>query len=274
MPQNTLPLALVTLGLAVAEGRLADARAGLLRVLDAGFPPGTQRYAWPLLATAAEAEADARHLPAAEEGRDEILRRLRTAAKSLTTGAPVWVAHDKWVRAELHRAEGHDTPGPWAEAVTAFEALERPYELARLRRRFAEALLATGDEHDRDRARELLRLAHAVAGHLGARPLADAVTLLAQRARLPLGRTAEPLTGPADGLGLTGRERDVLRLVADGRTNRQIAEELFISPKTASVHVSNILTKLGVSGRGEAAAVAHRLGLFPAAEAVTSESSA
>ncbi|MGW1270398.1 helix-turn-helix domain-containing protein, partial [Streptomyces sp. NPDC002491] len=72
--------------------------------------------------------------------------------------------------------------------------------------------------------------------------------------------------GPADplaALGLTSRERDVLRLVSAGRTNRQIAEELFISPKTASVHVSNILSKLEVSGRGEAAAVAHRLGLFP-----------
>jgi DNA-binding CsgD family transcriptional regulator len=64
-------------------------------------------------------------------------------------------------------------------------------------------------------------------------------------------------------LGLTGRERDVLRLVAAGRSNRQIAEELFISPKTASVHVSNILAKLDVSGRGEAAALAHRLRLFP-----------
>ncbi|MCT7357298.1 response regulator transcription factor, partial [Streptomyces sp. 15-116A] len=69
---------------------------------------------------------------------------------------------------------------------------------------------------------------------------------------------------PAEALGLTSRERDVLRLVAAGHTNRRIAEELFISPKTASVHVSNILAKLGVSGRGEAAAVAHRLGLFPA----------
>ncbi|GAA3989461.1 hypothetical protein GCM10022384_41830 [Streptomyces marokkonensis] len=68
---------------------------------------------------------------------------------------------------------------------------------------------------------------------------------------------------PAEALGLTSRERDVLRLVSDGRTNRQIAEELFISPKTASVHVSNILAKLGVSGRGEAAAVAHRPALFP-----------
>jgi DNA-binding CsgD family transcriptional regulator len=64
-----------------------------------------------------------------------------------------------------------------------------------------------------------------------------------------------------DELGLTPREREVLALVADGRTNRQIAEALFISAKTASVHVSNILAKLGVANRGEAAAVAHRLRL-------------
>ncbi len=58
----------------------------------------------------------------------------------------------------------------------------------------------------------------------------------------------------------------MLRLVAEGRSNRQIAGELFISPKTASVHVSNILAKLGVAGRGEAGALAHRLRLFSAPE--------
>ncbi|MGW7218058.1 helix-turn-helix domain-containing protein, partial [Streptomyces collinus] len=107
----------------------------------------------------------------------------------------------------------------------------------------------------------------AAARHLGARPLADAATALGRRARLPLAPAARPGPAPADpaeALGLTHRERDVLRLVAAGHTNRRIAQELFISPKTASVHVSNILGKLGVSGRGEAAAVAHRLGLFPA----------
>jgi DNA-binding NarL/FixJ family response regulator len=70
-----------------------------------------------------------------------------------------------------------------------------------------------------------------------------------------------PETDGADELGLTPREREVLALLADGRTNRQIAEELFISAKTASVHVSNILAKLGVANRGEAAAVAYRLHL-------------
>ncbi|WP_435842785.1 helix-turn-helix domain-containing protein, partial [Streptomyces hygroscopicus] len=118
------------------------------------------------------------------------------------------------------------------------------------------------------------------------RPLREEIMLLARRARLPLASAATrvaldaptagtpalspppgfsaPAAGPADPaeeLGLTPRERDVLRLVAAGRSNRQIAEQLFISPKTASVHVSNILAKLGVSGRGEAAAVAHRLRL-------------
>ncbi len=276
MPQYQLPLAALTVGIAAAEGRLPDARAEVVRVLDAGFPPGTQRYAWPLLLSAASAEADARALPAAEEGRADILDRLAGAAKHLTTGAPVWVAHERWVRAELHRARGRDTPRLWSETVTAFECLERPYELARVRHRLAAALLATGGEDERARATELLRLARTVADHLGARPLSDAVAALGRRARLTLGRAAEPAaapepTDPADALGLTGRERDVLRLVADGRTNRQIAQELFISPKTASVHVSNILAKLGVSGRGEAAAVAHRLALFPA-ERLTSRS--
>ncbi len=267
MPQTNLPLARVALGIAAAEGRLADARAELGRVLDAGFPPGTQRYAWPLLLAAAEAEADARGLPAADSGRAEMLEQLVKAAKTLTTGAPIWLAHEKWVRAELHRAEGTDTPDTWSDVVTAFESLERPYDLARVRHRLAQALLRAGGEDERDRATELLRLAHAVADRLGARPLADAVTLLAQRARLTVRRAPEPALAPvdpADSLGLTSRERDVLRLVSAGRTNRQIAEELFISPKTASVHVSNILGKLGVSGRGEAAAVAHRMGLFPA----------
>ena len=74
-------------------------------------------------------------------------------------------------------------------------------------------------------------------------------------------RTAEP-SAPLAGLGLTSREAEVLSLVADGLSNGEIAERLFISRKTASVHVSNILGKLGVSTRVQAAALAHRQGLL------------
>ncbi|WP_189819326.1 helix-turn-helix transcriptional regulator [Streptomyces olivaceoviridis] len=265
MPQQSLPVARIVLGVAAAEGRITDARAALLPALDAGFPPGTHRYGWPLLLAAATAEADARTLPAALPGRAETLDRLSAAVRTLTTGVPLWQAYGQWTRAELLRAEGRDTADTWSPVVTAFECLDRPYALARVRHRLAAVLLAEGGDDERERAVELLRLAGAVAAHLGARPLADAVARLAQRARLTLtGAARRAPADPAAALGLTSRERDVLRLVAAGRTNRQIAAELFISPKTASVHVSNILGKLGVSGRGEAAAVAHRLGLFAA----------
>ncbi|WP_445528962.1 helix-turn-helix transcriptional regulator [Streptomyces cyslabdanicus] len=264
-PQHALPLARIAIGVAAGEGRLLDARAALERVLDDGLPPGTQRYGWQLLLTAATVETHAAGLPAVAPGRAETLQRIRGAAKSLATNVPVWQAYERWVRAELLRAEGRGCQEEWAEIVAAFETLERPYDLARVRFRLAEALLGT-DEDQRGRATELLRLAHAVAEHLRARPLADSVALLARRGRLALtGTPQQPSadTDPVEALGLTSRERDVLRLVSAGRTNRQIAEELFISPKTASVHVSNILAKMGVSGRGEAAALAHRLGLFP-----------
>ncbi|MFF9264700.1 helix-turn-helix transcriptional regulator [Streptomyces longwoodensis] len=281
--QHELPLTRVALGLAAAEGRPERAQAHLDRVLAAGFPPGCERYGWPLLLTTAALEGDA---PAPDPARTAALRR---AAKGLTAAVPLWRAHQDWVRAELARAEGRGDPGEWGAVVTAFEALDRPYDLARTRYRLAEALLTTGGDgsqgsHDQDRdgdaagdgqdrdvdrcdergderarATELLRLVRAVAEHLGARPLADAATQLAHRARLPLLRG----TVPADPYGLTNREHEVLRLVCAGRTNRQIADELFISPKTAGVHVSHILAKLGVSGRGQAAALAHRLGLFP-----------
>lgn len=270
-PQHHLPLERIELQVATAEGRLLDARATLELVLDSDFLPGTYFEVWPLLVTAAVAETQAVGLPVADPGRPKILERIREAAKPVPTNVPVWQAHERWLRAELRHAEGRSTPDDWSEAVAAFECLDRPYDLARVRHRLAEALLSApgGGDDERDRATELLRLSVAVADHLGARPLADSVTLLAQRARLTLtkaperrGVSADP-TDPVEALGLTSRERDVLRLVSAGRTNRQIAEELFISPKTASVHVSNILGKLGVSGRGEAAAVAHRLELFP-----------
>ncbi|CAM5313566.1 Helix-turn-helix transcriptional regulator OS=Streptomyces alboniger OX=132473 GN=CP975_25275 PE=4 SV=1 [Streptomyces alboniger] len=266
-PQYTLPLAGIALGIAAAEGRVLDGRAEVERGLASGLPFGTYKYGWPLLLAAATMEADARGLPTAEPGRPEAVARIRGVTRSLATPIPLWRAYDEWTRAELLRSEGRDGPADWAAVVAAVEPLDRPYDLARVRLRLAEALLAP-DATDRDTAARLLRQARAVAERLGARPLTEAVTGLARRARLTLdpeepARTPAAPVGPAEALGLTSRERDVLRLVAVGRSNRQIAEELFISPKTASVHVSNILAKLSVAGRGEAAALAHRLRLFP-----------
>ncbi|GIE76123.1 hypothetical protein Aph02nite_20730 [Actinoplanes philippinensis] len=94
-----------------------------------------------------------------------------------------------------------------------------------------------------------------IASALGARPLCDAVEVLARR--LGIRKSALPT---ANTELLTAREREVLRLVAEGHSNGRIAERLFISPKTASVHVSRIIAKLEVTNRVEAAAVAHRLG--------------
>ena len=90
---------------------------------------------------------------------------------------------------------------------------------------------------------------------------------LAEQARIPLRPAdAQQPAQPASRYGLTDRELTVLRLLAAGRTNAQIGAELYISPKTAGVHVSNILRKLGVSGRVQAAAVAERAGLLSASD--------
>jgi DNA-binding CsgD family transcriptional regulator len=166
--------------------------------------------------------------------------------------------------AELARLEGRSDPGLWAAAAQAWEQLTVPYPAAYARWREAEALLLAGVA--RERVEASLRTAYATATALGALPLCREIEGLARRGRLGLGTgAAPPITSeppsPLARLGLTAREQEVLALVATGRTNRQIAETLFISPKTATLHVSNILSKLGVTNRVEAATIAHRLGV-------------
>jgi DNA-binding NarL/FixJ family response regulator len=166
---------------------------------------------------------------------------------------------------ERSRLDGRSDPVQWQKAAAAWSALGRPYPAAYAQWRQAEALLAT--KAPRAKAEEALRAGHAVAVRLGAGPLRRELELLAQRGRIRLEAPVEPamaepeVPSVASSLGLTRRETEVLTLVAAGRTNRQIGQALYITPKTASVHVSRILAKLGVASRGEAAAVAHRLGL-------------
>jgi DNA-binding NarL/FixJ family response regulator/tetratricopeptide (TPR) repeat protein len=163
--------------------------------------------------------------------------------------------------AEDERLRGSHDAVAWRDVRDRWAALSRPYLAAYAGWREVEALLELGD---RATARHVLREALDVATRLGAQPLASALESLARRARIELEPAAAPAAAPAapaDPFGLTRREREVVALVAQGRTNRQIAEALFISENTAGVHVSNILGKLGVSGRTEAAAIAVRMGL-------------
>jgi DNA-binding CsgD family transcriptional regulator/tetratricopeptide (TPR) repeat protein len=232
------------------------------------------RYAAPLYGLGVRIEADraelarARHpgQPAPDDTTAAaLLERLDEAATGpAAAGLPELAAWHATAAAERTRQQGAADPAAWAAAVAAWERLGQPYRAAYAGFRQAEALLAAGD---RDAAAQVLGRAAEITGRLGARPLEGEVQALARRARLglapPAGATvpAADAPTPAEQLGLTPREVEVLVLVAAGRSNRQIAQALFISPKTVGVHVSNILAKLGVAGRVEAAAVAHRLGL-------------
>lgn len=201
-------------------------------------------------------------------------------------------------RAESARLAGAADAQAWSAAVSAWDALPDPFAAAYARLRHAEARLRV--DGMRASVDAELRAAHAIAVSLGAEPLRQAIETLAGRARVrlpdPLSVSvpvpvlaepvlAEPATPVSDGaptaagpppgtppaaaaiaarsLGLSPREVEVLGLVALGRSNGEIAEELFINRKTASVHVTHILDKLGVSNRVEAAMVAARAGLVP-----------
>jgi DNA-binding CsgD family transcriptional regulator/tetratricopeptide (TPR) repeat protein len=202
------------------------------------------------------------------EARAEYLEHVRELGGQLDDA----VATDRWggghpgaldalrghIAAETARAARSDDGPSWLAVAEMWSSYGmRPRE-AYGRLRATEAFVR---DDDRDAAASSARDAYACAADIGWICVRDAVASLARRARLDLGAVASAVASPADRFGLTARELDVVALVAEGRTNRQIADALFISAKTASVHVSNILAKLGVTNRGEAAAAARRLGL-------------
>ncbi|WP_353944881.1 AAA family ATPase [Streptomyces sp. HUAS MG91] len=187
---------------------------------------------------------------------EELVGLARTTAARDDDGTPQGPEGLAWLaRAEAERtraATGPDVPA-WERAVAAF-GYGDPYELARCRRRLAEALL-TADR--REEAAEQVRAALDTAVRLGAGPLREDLAALVRRGRLAAAPAADDRIA-----ALTSRESDVLRLLGRGLTNRRIGEELFISGKTASVHVSNILAKLGAASRTEAVGIAYREGLI------------
>ena len=155
----------------------------------------------------------------------------------------------RWA-AQLDPPGQDDLVAAWRLAEELAEAYGNVPDLARLRVRLSSVLRGVGDTVG---ARAASDGARATAHELGAQPLLDELVLL--------GSASSRTSAPADG-SLTAREREILGLVAEGRSNGEIGRQLFISTKTVSVHVSNILSKLGASGRTEAAALARRRGLL------------
>ncbi|MEU9433410.1 AAA family ATPase [Streptomyces sp. NPDC048252] len=244
-----------------AEAAVARLRSSVEALTDEGgmLPDVTVRLTALALTAVAEAAATARR-GGDEAAADrwsaiatELLEPARSVALRGATGVPQGPEGRAWLaRAEAEWAWATTGPDPaaWERTVAAF-GYGDAYELARCRLRYAQALLAAGRRED---AATEARAARETAVRLGATPLLERADDLLRRGRLT---DAGPAArgGP---VALTARERDVLRLLALGRSNRQIGEELFISGKTASVHVSNILAKLSAASRTEAVAIAYR----------------
>jgi DNA-binding NarL/FixJ family response regulator len=186
----------------------------------------------------------------------KLVEAARTGAASkpaIGLDARGWLAR---AEAEWRRAAGDNDPAHWQAVIDTFGP-DFVYETARSRWRLAEALAEAGQ---RDEAQEQWLQAADAADRLGASRLRDALADLGRRARLGRG-PASAAVGASPLSVLTSRELEVLSLVAAGHSNREIGAELFIASKTVSVHVSNILAKLGAASRTEAAAIAHGNGL-------------
>jgi len=252
-----------------AEQALADAQIAISLTHQAGwgYYPSAIRPA----AIAVSVRAD-RAIQARATGDDETAAAELAAAGELLQIAREGATFPKrpkfilgpegrgWLaraEAEYGRACGRNDPEAWRAVLDEFGP-HYTYEIARTRWRLAEALAEAGR---RDEAAEQWGRAAQTADQLGARPLRRALDDLARRARIGPDPVTEHHGGDATLALLTSREREVLRLIAAGRSNKEIASVLYIAPKTASVHVSNILGKLGAASRTEAAAIAHREGL-------------
>jgi ATP/maltotriose-dependent transcriptional regulator MalT len=284
-PQWVAPIAALLVTLYRRERDLPAARSaidwGLERLQVHGGPSEDAPRLVRVLAAAAGVEAEvaqaARDLGRPGDEAEAATRAADYAARAVVAAGTLAArtAPEAAIAAAVAEAEaaiaGARAPEPerWAAVAAACDELNRPYRAASYRLREAECRLATGD---RAGAALAVRRAHEAAVDLGARRLAEELEQLARRGRLRLddGGTGEEqettpaaaaAADPAQELGLTPRERDVLVLLARGRTNREIGESLYMAEKTASVHVSRILAKLGVRSRTEAAAVATRLGL-------------
>jgi DNA-binding CsgD family transcriptional regulator/tetratricopeptide (TPR) repeat protein len=214
---------------------------------------------------------------AAGENLAAEIARQREILATWSDPTPSKVAAVALADAEHARLVRASDPDLWAAIEVAYERVPMPLSVAYARYRRAEALLVR--ERDKALPAVLLRAAHATCTALGAAPMTASITGLARRARIDLSavQPVESEVSPAppapervrNDLGLSARELEVLALIADGLTNGEIANALFISRKTASVHVTHILDKLGAANRVEAAVIGERAGLTVASDAAT-----
>lgn len=252
------PLAQLEIDWRLAGGDLNGALAGARAVPppDPATDPSPS-HLWALVSSAMRACAEATALGLPEAADAGLRGGLEARAAAIPRRTPLHDAYATLVAAESSRAGGRQDAAAWDAAHAAWERLGQPYLAAYALLHGARAAIEGGD---RDAAAGRLKAGAELADQVGARPLLQQLARKARQARVDL-----PVSGQAPAsarFGLTERETEVLRLVAQGRGNRDIAAELFISPKTASVHVSNILGKLGVATRTEAAAVTYRLHLL------------
>ena len=253
--QCALPLARLEIEYRLASGDLAGA-LGAAGAIPTYGPETDPRYPWAVLVTAMRscAEVAAAGLPAVDLA--QVRKDLASRATTVPRVNPLHQAYAATFAAEAGRADSGADLALWDAAALAWGGLGQPYPEAYALLRAAGA----GVGGDREGAGVRLARAGELAGRVGAEPLEQEIGRLARRARIQLPGAVS--AGGGVPFGLTAREMEVLRLVAAGRGNREIAAELFISHRTASVHVSNILSKLAVGSRGEAAATAYRLHLF------------
>jgi DNA-binding CsgD family transcriptional regulator/tetratricopeptide (TPR) repeat protein len=250
-PEIAQGLELVRSLVALAGGEHERARALVRSAL--GAEPGG-RYSWPLLWLGLRIEAEA------QNARPRQVEWLRGLADELPVSTLPTRTYRTLVLAEGCRAAG-DGAGDWGAAYDAARAEGDPYLQAYALLRGAEQAIAAGD---RGSAAPMLQNSALLCEEFGAEPLLTEIRTVASATRMRLGDAQSPTPidlGAIEPYGLTERELEVFRLVAVGRSNKQIALELVISPKTASVHVSNLIGKLNVSNRTEAAALAHRIGV-------------
>ncbi|PVZ12055.1 helix-turn-helix transcriptional regulator [Actinomycetospora cinnamomea] len=277
-----VPLLTLRSGIEMWRGRPDLARDLVARGLDvAERTPDDVFLVAPLVwhGLRAEAEAVVRGVPVDRTALERLGRHMTRLEARVPHTVPALrrtvLAYVRMCHAEAGRAAGAPDPVAWGKVAETWSALLNPYPAAYALLRRADALLATGAR--RGEAARALRAAAETATGMGARPFLDEIAALARRARIDIAHAGDAVVSGGAGTagrstaerrapelaGLTPREHEILAVLAEGLSNRQIAQRLYISERTVAVHVSRVLTKTGTRSRTQAAALLQRIRARP-----------